>query len=83
MRLHTFADGSMLLLNDKTFGECFQGSHLSSQMLIDFPSPILQLAPHWITSLPRRMLFQAYDAELGLDASMTKLFGKNFALKTQ
>ena len=67
---------------DNTLGECFRGSQLSSQISTDYPSPILHTAPLLMTSLPLSILRQAYEAELGLAASMMELFGKNLALNT-
>ena len=89
---HIFCTGSISKLTlvpinasgrgDSTIGECCQGSQLSSQISTDRPSPILHTTPLLMTSLPLSILRQAYEAELGLAASMMELFGKNLALNT-
>ena len=61
---------------ERTLGACLLGSQRSPQIAADFPSPIRQIAPLFITSLPLSTLFQAWDDELGFVASMTELLGK-------
>ena len=78
----TFASAKVPVQGDTIFGECFTGSQRSPQIDTDLPSPILQTAPRYITSLPLMMLFHAYEAELGLAASIIVQYGKNLALKT-
>ena len=67
---------------DNTLEKCFRGSQLSSKISTDRPSPILHTAPLLMTSLPLSILHQAYEAKLGLAASMMELFGKILALNT-
>ena len=45
MKLWTFAPIRPSTFGDKIIGECFWGSHLSLQILTDFPSPILHISP--------------------------------------
>ena len=58
------------------------GSQLSRQILICFPSPTLHIAPLDMTSRPFKILFQAYDAEDESFASKIVPLGKNLDLKT-
>ena len=64
-------------------GVCLVGNQFSPQTLTDRPDPILHAAPFLITSLPFKILFQAYEAFVGFFAYMIVEFGKNFALKTR
>ena len=57
-------------------------SQLSPHTRTDLPPQIRQTAPFLITSLPLLILFQAYDAKLGVVTFMIELFGKYLALET-
>ena len=78
----TFESVSSSCQKDNTLGEYFRGSHLYAHMSTNLPSPILHIAPFLMTSLPRIMLHHAYEAELGLAASMIVPFGKYLDLNT-
>ena len=78
----TLASANAPIQGETIFGECFAGSQCAPQIETERPSPILQTAPLCITFLALIMLFHAYEAELGLVASMIVQLGKYLALKT-
>ena len=78
----TFESVSSSSREDNIIGEYFRGSHLSAHMSINLPSPILHITPFLKTYLPSIMLCHAYEAELGLAASMIVPFGKYLDLNT-
>ena len=55
----TLASARLATHGDTTLGANLLGSQRSPQIAADFPSPIRQIAPFFITSLPHRTLFQA------------------------
>ena len=70
------------MTGDKILGCSKLGSHGPSQILMDFPLPTLHLAPLTKTSLPLRILRQAYEPLGESGASINEQFGKNLLLKT-
>lgn len=58
------------------------GSHLSSLILTELPSPLRQTIPFITTSLALRMFFYAQELAFESFPSRIEQFGKNLALKT-
>ena len=79
---HTFARNNASGQGDNTLGEYLLGNQLSAHMSTNYPSPIRHIAHFFMTSLPLIILRHAYEAELGLVASIIVLVGKNFDLNT-
>ena len=60
------------MIGEVTKGGCLMGSQWSYHILMFFPLPTRNLEPILITSLPFKMLFQAYDPVVDSLASMNE-----------
>ena len=78
----TLASGGNMALRETNLATGIFGSHLSSRIRTNWPSPILHPNPKSITWQACRRLFQAKEPLFELTHSMTEHSGKNLALKT-
>ena len=82
IKISTLASTIVSILGDRTCGTFFLGSQWSCHVLTAFPFPILYWQPLSNTSLPCKMLFQAWESLLECLASIKVQFVKKHALKT-
>ena len=82
IKISTLASAIVSTLCDWTCGIFFLGSQWSCLILTAFPFPILHWQPLSNTSLPCKMLLQAWEPLLDHLASIKVQFGKNRTLKT-
>ena len=76
IRSSIFTSAKVSQIGDRTCGACCLGSQLLPHMPTDFPLAILHLQPLCNTSLPCKILLQAYDPPLEFLASMIEHLGK-------